>query len=61
MEEIVLFMTIKQSGYRATANRVMLASRAEFIANNNRDINVEEWNDILSNHAGYYSKNRRGK
>lgn len=56
MEEIVLFMTIKQSGYRATANRVMLASRTEFITNNNRDINIREWNNILSNNAGYFTR-----
>ena len=56
MQEIVLFMDIKQSGYRATANRIMLASRAEFIMNNERDILPKEWNLILANHAAHSSR-----
>ena len=53
MQEIVLFTNTKYSGYRATANRIILISRAEFIMNNERDILPKEWNLILGNHAGY--------
>ena len=56
MQEVVLFMDIKQSGYRSTANRIMLVSRAEFIMNNERDILPKEWNLILGNHAGYSTR-----